>query len=53
MSKTIGISEEARRARNAYLREWRRKNPDKAKAIKDRYWEKKAREAASQEVTQA
>ena len=44
MSEKMGISEEARRARNAYLREWRRKNPDKAKAIKDRYARENIRE---------
>ncbi len=25
-----------------YAREWRRKNPEKAKAAKDRYWRRKA-----------
>ena len=34
--------EKARKARNAYLREWRRKNPEKVRAIQQRYWEKKA-----------
>lgn len=24
-----------------YMREWRRKNPEKAKAIRERYWKKK------------
>lgn len=32
----------AREAQNAYNREWYRKNPDKAKAIRQRYWAKKA-----------
>ena len=31
-------------ARRAYLREWRRKNPDKVRAQRQRYWEKKGRE---------
>lgn len=35
-------SEQIRQARNAYLREWRSKNPDKVKAINDRYWAKRA-----------
>ena len=26
-----------------YVKEWRRKNPEKAKAINRRYWEKKAK----------
>ena len=42
------LSDEAREARNAYLREWRHKNKDKVKAQKDRYWEKKAREARNE-----
>lgn len=33
----------AREAYNAYLRAWRKKNPEKVKAAKQRYWEKKAR----------
>lgn len=32
----------AKAARNAYAKEWRRKNPDKVKAANARYWEKKA-----------
>lgn len=35
---------DARAARNAYAREWRRKNPDKVKAAYERYWKKKAAE---------
>lgn len=31
-------------ARRAYLREWRRNNPDKVRAQRQRYWEKKGRE---------
>lgn len=38
-------AEKAREARNAYRREWYRKNKDKAKAIQQRYWLKKARQA--------
>lgn len=34
----------AREIKNKYLREWRRKNPDKVKAANARYWEKKAAE---------
>lgn len=34
----------AKAARNAYAKEWRRKNPDKVKAANARYWEKKAAE---------
>ena len=37
------MANEAREAENAYLREWRKNNPDKVKAIKKRYWERKAK----------
>lgn len=42
---TNSISEAAKEARNAYLREWRKKNPERVKAIEARYWEKKAEKA--------
>lgn len=56
------MSEEARAAKNAYMREyrlknrdkcnaisrrWRRNNPEKVKACNIQYWERKAEEAAS------
>lgn len=31
-------------ARRQYMREWRRKNPEKQREYQDRYWSKKARE---------
>ena len=40
----------AREGKNKYAREWRRKNPEKAKATAMRYWAKKALEAAAQEA---
>ncbi|GEM_PF-1425906 len=40
-------SNAARAARNAYAREWRKKNPDKVKDAERRYWEKKGREMAT------
>ena len=40
-------SKEAKAAAAAYAREWRRKNPDKVRAAKVRYWEKKAQQAAA------
>ena len=42
------MTDEAREARNAYMREWRKKNKDKVKAARERHWEKKAREANGQ-----
>jgi len=29
-------------ARAAYMREWRKNNPERTKAINDAYWERKA-----------
>ena len=39
MTKT---ADEARKARNAYYREWRKKNRDKVRETQLRYWKKKA-----------
>lgn len=39
----------ARKAQNEYHREWRAKNRDKVRAINERYWAKKAAEAAQKE----
>ena len=36
------LSEKAREIKNAYQREWKQKNPDKAKQYAVSYWEKKA-----------
>ena len=36
------LDDEARKARNAYWREWARKNPEKRKEYAKRYWLKKA-----------
>lgn len=38
------LSEEARKMKNAYLRKWRKKNPEKTKQHQINYWEKKAQE---------
>ena len=43
-AKRYHMTEAAKKARAQYAKEWRRKNPDKQKAITERYWEKKARE---------
>ncbi len=42
------MTDAAKEARRAYKREWNRKNRDKVKAAQDRYWNKKAQEAADQ-----
>jgi len=38
-------SKEARAAAAAYARKWRRKNPEKCREARLRYWEKKAAES--------
>lgn len=36
------MTEAARQARNAYYREWFKKNPEKRREYRERYWAKKA-----------
>jgi len=43
------MTDAAVKARNEYRREWRKKNPDKVKAMNDRYWAKKAAQAAAKQ----
>lgn len=38
------LSKEAREARNAYFRKWRKANAEKVKRYNSKYWEKKAQE---------
>ncbi len=40
------ITEEARQARNAYARNWRKMHPDQAREIQSRYWERRAKKYA-------
>lgn len=35
------MSDEARRLKNEYMKEWRSKNKEKVKAAQERYWNKK------------
>lgn len=37
------MNDEAREARNKYMREWRKRNKEKQKEAMARYWEKRAR----------
>lgn len=37
------MEEKARAEKNAYMREWRKKNKVKVKAMQDRYWKNKAK----------
>ena len=39
---TTGMSEAAKEARRAYLREWRAKNKDRIRDYNARYWAKRA-----------
>ena len=39
------MTEEARKARNAYMHAWRKKNREKVRSYEERHWEKKAAEA--------
>ena len=47
MSKDL--SQEVKEARNAYYREWRKKNPEKMKRYQENYWKKKAQEMREEE----
>ncbi|WP_353052391.1 hypothetical protein [Bacillus thuringiensis] len=49
MKEQETISSDPRELRNAYLREWRKKNKEKVKKYQDRYWEKKAKEMHEQQ----
>ena len=40
------MNENAAAARRAYKRKWARENPEKVRAQQERYWSKKAAEAA-------
>ena len=44
MKSICSTAADARAAKNAYMREWARKNPDKVRAAQERYWLKRARE---------
>lgn len=41
------MTNEAKRVRAAYMREWRKKNPDKTRAYKEKQWEKLAEAKAA------
>lgn len=38
------MTPEAKAAKLAYQRQWRKNNPDKVRAANDRYWQRKADE---------
>ena len=39
----VRMNEAAREKRNAYMREWRKKNKENVKEINKRYWENKSK----------
>ena len=46
------LSTEAKEARNAYMREYRRKNKERIQAQREVYWERKAAEQPREEQTE-
>jgi len=44
------MTDQAKRQRAAYYREWRRRNPGKASEYQKRYWERKSRAVTSEEA---
>lgn len=51
LENDMAMTPEARAARAAYKREWRRRNPDKVRAQAERYWQRRAeRQRAEGEV---
>lgn len=44
------MNEQAAAARRAYKREWARKNRDKIREYQDRYWTRKAEQAAAEQA---
>lgn len=36
------MNDEAKKAKNQYMKKWRERNKDKIKAAQERYWQKKA-----------
>lgn len=42
------MTDQAREARREYMKQWRARNPDKTKEYARRFWDKKARETASE-----
>ena len=45
---TEAEKESIRKARNAYRREWNKRNPEKVKAAQEKYWLRKAAELTAE-----
>lgn len=50
MKKTL--DELAKEVRREYFREWRKKNPEKVRAMNQRYWQRRAQKMNESEVKQ-
>lgn len=50
IERRVFMNNAAKEARARALREWRRRNPDKARAASERYWERRAQRELSGEV---
>lgn len=48
----MDMEELKREARREYIREWRKRNPEKVQAAQERYWAKKAAEIAAKREKQ-
>ena len=48
----IQLKELARQAQNKYNREWRKKNPEKARRIQENYWLRKAEKLLQEQKEQ-
>lgn len=42
--ESANLNNDLKAIRNEYFRNWKRNNPDKVKAINDRFWAKKLQE---------
>lgn len=49
MSTRKSMTDDARKAKNEYLRRWRAAHKEKVREYNDRYWNKKAATAEEQE----
>lgn len=47
------LTEEARAAKNKYMKQWRAKNKDRVRAINQRYWERRAAKREEEKVGHA
>lgn len=45
------LNDRAKEQRNAYMKEWRKRNKDKVKAAQEKYWEKKFKEKEKESVS--